>query len=480
MSFLGRKSSTSQSAGTDSDANDAGAGAGSKSKNGALDSSGSPLGRFSQRAPERNTIVGIVFGAIIGLVVAYVIFPAVLTGAAPRHMSQSAIDQWVRMIAVGHAEDLHYDDANSLLALEQVPGPKAVIARLERNAQISASERDAISELKNLDGYIGLVGASAPADPGVVGSSFQILLSLVVVALAVPAAVIAWRSVVPGSAVGASSRRKGSLDAAANAKHSSQVARTKPRTSPATRPSPNWPEEETERSGVIHPQYGVPVLHTVSTFAKGQNYDDSFAIELGPELGNQFLGECGISMSTKVGNELQSVEFWGFDMASQETQTKVFAAPAAVSDPALIAAVGNRVRNPAGDIIGATLGARAIVDTSAIQLQAEIKSVICNYGGGSPNSGIESLQIEILAWQKQGQRFGTATDAALPSAENPFADYSSIVVPSSGQASSPAPPPQTSGQYGSTSPASGSKAGNPPEDDEDDPFGGTGNFMPYS
>ena len=65
-------------------------------------------------------------------------------------------------------------------------------------------------------------------------------------------------------------------------------------------------------------------MRAVSTYVKGQNYDDSFAIEMGPEQGNQFLGECGISVATRVGNELQSVEFWGFDMASQETADQGF------------------------------------------------------------------------------------------------------------------------------------------------------------
>ena len=224
---------------------------------------------------------------------------------------------------------------------------------------------------------------------------------------------------------------------------------------------------------MVHPQFGVPVLHTVSTYVKGQNYDDSFAIELGPELGSQFLGECGISTATRIGNELQSVEFWGFDMASQDTQTKVFAAPAAVSDPALVAAVGNRLRNPSADIVAATLGAKLSVDASAIHIQAEIKSVVCNYGGGSPNSGIESLQIEIIAWQKQGQQSGTSAGTAPPGAE-----YAGVSATPPSQMPSPTPPPPAAS--GIDPSGSTSSQGKPPEDEEDDPFGGTGNFMPYS
>ena len=293
------------------------------------------------------------------------------------------------------------------------------------------------------------------------------------VALAVPAATVVWRTVVPGASSGSAAQRQSAIDTGSGASQAAQVPRTTPRAAPAARPPTSWPEEETERSGVVHPQFGVPVLHTVSTYVKGHNYDDSFAIELGPELGNQFLGECGISTATKIGNELQSVEFWGFDMASQETRTKVFAAPAAVSDPNLVAAVGNRLGNPGTDILAATLGSKLVVDSSAVQIQAEVKSVVCNYGGGSPNSGIESLQIEIIAWQKQSQQFG-ASPGATPAGPE-YANIS-VTAPTS-QMPSPAPPPAAGGSY---DPSTSSSQGKPPEDEEEDPFGGTGNFMPYS
>ncbi len=455
MNFPGRNSSRSQS----SDDN----------------SSASPrtIGKLSQKAPERSTTTAVIAGVIAGMIIAYMVFPVEFTGAAPRHMSQGAIDQWVRMIAVGHSEDIQYDDANARVALQLIPNPQAVVTRLERDAGIPARERDAISALKDIDGFDDLTGALAPADPGLIGSSLQIIISLVAVAIAVPVVTVAWRTLAPAAWSGAGTRRGDNIDAGGSASQAAHMPRATPRAAPAARPPAGWPEEETERSGVVHPQFGVPVLHTVSTYVKGQNYDDSFAIELGPEFGNQFLGECGISTATRIGNELQSVEFWGFDMASQITQTKVFAAPAAVSDPALVASVGNRLNNPSADIVAATLGATLTVDASAIHIQAEIKSVVCNYGGGSPNSGIESLQIEIIAWQKQGQPSGISTGAAAPGPA-----YANVDVTAPGQMPSPAPPPSAASGIdasGSTSPQA-----KPPEDEEEDPFGGTGNFMPYS
>lgn len=437
--------------------------------------------RFSDSAPKRSTVLAILVGMLLGMAAAYIVFPTEYTGVAPRHMSQGAIDQWVRMVAVGHSQDVHYDDANALIALQKIPNPQAVVARLGRNANINASEREAISALQNMDGFNDLTGAVAPADPGLLASGLQIVLALAAVAIAAPVLVIAWRSVLPGGGNDASRERRAARNTVGTAAQVAPRARSQPQASPSATPAPQWPEEETEKSGVLHPQFGVPVLHAVSKYVKGQNYDESFAIELGPEQGNQFLGECGISTATRVGDELQAIEFWGFDMASQETLTKVFAAPAAVSDPALIAAVGNRVKDPTADIVAATSGATLVVDTFSIQLQAEIKSVICNYGGGAPNSGIETLQLEILAWQKQGDYVGKPATSAPPAAENPFVEYSNMEYASSEQMPSTVPPPPVAGQF--DPPKSGSRRagqGQRPEDDEDDPFGGTGNFMPYS
>lgn len=469
MNLPGRKSSRSQSADEIANTTASGRGLSNRAQNDLAGSASGGFGKLDQKGPERNTVTAVILGAVIGMIIAYMVFPAEFTGAAPRHMSQSAIDQWVRMVAVGHSEDIQYDDANARLALQQIPDPQAVVARLERDSNIPGRERDSISALKEIEGFDGLTGSLAPVDPGLIGSGLQILVSLAVIAIAVPGAVVIWRTVVPDAVTASLSKRQDAVDVSGSASQAAQV----PRTTPRTAPTAGWPEEETERSGVVHPQFGVPVLHTVSSYIKGQNFDDSFAIELGPELGNQFLGECGISTATRIGNELQSVEFWGFDMASQETQTKVFAAPAAVSDPALVAAVGNRLQNPGTDIAAATPGAKMVVDSSALQIQAEIKSVVCNYGGGSPNSGIESLQIEIIAWQKQNQGAGATADATPPGAE-----YAKVGVTAPGQMPSPAPPPQAGASYDPSQ--APSPQGKPPEDEEEDPFGGTGNFMPYS
>ena len=91
--------------------------------------------------PERMTVFLVILGMVLGLATAYVIIPTEFTGASPRHMSQQAIEQWVRMVAVGHSEGIHYDDSNALLVLQQIPNPQAVVEGLA--ARYSGSRRRA-------------------------------------------------------------------------------------------------------------------------------------------------------------------------------------------------------------------------------------------------------------------------------------------------------------------------------------------------
>ncbi len=445
-------------------------------------SSNPRIQRLMASAPERATVMLILLGMAVGLITAYVIIPTEFTGASPRHMSQQAIQQWVRMVAVGHSEAIHYDGENALIVLNQIPNPQGVVRNLANSVNIPSAERAALNDLADIPGFADLAGALAPEDPGVFGSSLQVILSLAAVAIGAPILVIAGRTVLPArNSSDAAKRRElrqtstGQAQASASADQTAQQYQAYAEAPP----SAPWGDDETDQSNTIHPQYGVAVLHTLSNYVKGRNFDDSFAIESGPELGGQFLGECGVSAATQVGNELQSVEVWGFDMASQETLTKVFAAPAALGDPALQATLANRVKDPTADVIAAEPSAALLLDSGSIHIQATIKTVVCNYGGGTPNSAIETLQIELIAWHKQSAPSGLPASGYPAPAASPFNEYADLQFGAPSETTSPSPPPTTGGS-GAARPSNSPLAPKRPEDNEDDPFGGTGNFMPYS
>ena len=420
-------------------------------------------------APQRTTIALLMSGMIIGLVVAYVIIPTELTGASPRHMSQQAIEQGVRMVAVGHATAISYDDGNALLVLQQIPEPQATVRSLAANVQIPLAERQALEAITRIPGFNELRGADAPQDPGAVVSSLQVIAALLIVALGAVIAAIAGRGLF-GFGERAATPEDASRLAETSAAPLAAARAHNDFANPSSAPQPQ--RASAPASGTMHPQFGAPVLHILSTFVKGSNYDDSFAIELSHAQNSDFLGECGLSAASQVAGELQSVEFWGFDIQTQETISKFFAAPAAVGDPTVLAAVGERVSDIANDIVATEAGALQVVESSALIIQAEIKAVVCNYGGGLPNSGIESLQIELMAWYKGLGQAAVPADSYPGATASPFNEYAEMPTAPSAQSASPPPPPSAS--------AAASKPKKRPEDEEDDPFGGTGNFMPYS
>ncbi len=435
--------------------------------------------RIAATAPRRGTIALILLGMVIGLITAYLIIPAEFTGASPRRLSPQFTQQWVRMIAVGHSEAIHYDDANALIVLRQIPNPQDMVNGLVNNGNIPAAERAALDALTDIPGFADLRGASAPQDPGIVMSGLQLVLALGAVAAGAIVLVIAARLASSPGFSGEGTQLEEAVQSRSSQVQARSPADVGAQPQAYAEGPAGWDQDETELSGGIHPHYGAPVLHALSTYVKGRNYDDSFAIELAPEAGGQFLGECGLSAATHVGNELQSVELWGFDMASQETLTKVFAAPAALSDPAMQATLANRVRDLTTDLVAAEPGAALILDGGAIHIQAVVKTVICNYGGGTPNSGIETMQIELLAWHKQTVQAGLPASGYPAPAASPFNEYADLQLGPPAETTSPSPPPAASGAF-APRPANTPLKAKRPEDDQDDPFGGTGNFMPYS
>jgi len=490
--------------------------------------------------PKRATIAVLVVGVLLGIFFGYVLAPVEFTGAHPRRLSDSAIDQWVRMVAVGHAEQIAYDDQTALAVLQQIPNPQQNINQLVNDASLPDYERDAIADLQNIPGFSELTGSVAPSDPGVLNSTLAVLLFIGAVMIITPILVLVWRLLIYPNIVA------GLLDQikqATNPEYREEKKRQQDEL--AIQRKIREEKERMQKEQVADVEFGEPVLTTLSIYTKGRNYDDSFAIELGPEQGNQFLGECGAGIATKAGDDMESVEFWAFDMATQDTLTKIFAAPAAINDPTFQAKVSNRVKNPATDIVVAEPGAKLVLgdENNGVRVQAEITTISYSDAGGAPNSAIDNMQMKIVAWQTQGSPVSGAVGAPaggpppVPPAQ-PLPDYNDMQfdpppqmpqgnqpqppaggksmdeyddiqfdpppqMPQGNQSQPPAggrsldeyddiqfdPPPQMPGQNPLKPPPlqmpqDGQPLQPPPlqmpddDDDDDDPFGGTGDFTP--
>jgi hypothetical protein len=395
--------------------------------------------------PTKQTVFLVLLGMIFGMIVGYVISPVEFTGASPRRMNNDAIEQWVRMVAVGYVEEgraneIAYDGPTALAVLQQLPNPKQVVAKLSSDSNLLSHEQEAIARLQNIQGFNELTGTVAPKDPGLVGSLVNILIPLIVMMIVIPIFVIVWRLLIFDNLIAPVINQ---IRRARNPEL--RAAQDKAKKELETLQDIKRIKDEMAENVVADAELGEPVMQTISIYTKGRNYDDSFAIELGPDQGSQFLGECGASIATKAGDDVQSVEFWGFDMATQATLTKIFAAPAAVTDPALQAKLGPRVQNPATDIIAAELGAKLTLETDSIRIQGEIVSVSHNDAGDTPNSGIENMQLKILTWQKQGSPVGMPAGGPppIPPAQ-PLPDYGNIQFEPPPQM--PAAPPPAGGK----------------------------------
>ncbi|HEX2620963.1 MAG TPA: hypothetical protein VHL11_12470, partial [Phototrophicaceae bacterium] len=232
--------------------------------------------------------------------------------------------------------------------------------------------------------------------------------------------------------------------------------------------------EETAAAAATNP-YGAPIMQKLSVYTKGRAFDDSFAIE---DANDMFLGESGATVAKTIGdtNELSAVEIWLFDKEDfVRTLNKLFVSEHAFNDPMLRADLEGRVDNPATDLVVARPGAVIVLETDAIMLQAKIIDI--KYGDNGiqpPNSFFEALKLQVEAWQKSSGGMKTVAVAPVTAAVQaapamPAAPQSSYAPP---PAAAPAYPPPAS--MPPPPPAMPPR----PKPQDDDPFGGTGDFTP--
>jgi hypothetical protein len=214
----------------------------------------------------------------------------------------------------------------------------------------------------------------------------------------------------------------------------------------------------------------------MSVFLMGRGqYDDSFEIEDANEM---FLGECGAAIAETIGEgtptKVAAIEIWLFDKDDfVRTLTGVFATEYAFNDPAIRSKL-----EPKGSVVLLRDGAVLTLDTNTLRLQARI--IKMGYGDAS-NSYIENATIEIAVWRKVGAARAVPAGGPPPLLpEKPLPldiqfDPPPVIPatparPMAAPATPPAMPP--------TMPAAPPSRPLAPQDD--DPFGGTGDFTPIS
>lgn len=485
--------------------------------------------------PTKATVMLVIFGLVVGLLWAYAIQPVEFTGANPHRLNQDAQDQWIKMVAANFDRGF-YAEEQAIDLLSRVDNPTQAIQRMLNDPGLSVPDREALQSIGFLAQGIG--GTPTPVAPGFFGELLNgWLLPIILLVIIIPIFTLLWRLLIFPNLVAPLLQR---ARMAVNKDYRAQIQ--KQRDEIKIQQEQRRLASEMAKLSSVDEELGEPIMKRASIFQEGRSYDDSFEIELPLDKGGDFLGQCGSVVAEATSPDPVAVEVWLFDMLSQQNLKRIFITPEANNDPTTRRRVEQDVDNPATDIIVATPGSVATINSDKLRLQAKLITVESN-----PDGRFKSFQMQLQAWQKDGRAGAVPTGASgfaapppIPPAQ-PLPDYSDMTFdpppmppsapspqppgfgtpapsgiqplqPPQGQPMSPppmsppqSPPPQSPPpQSPPMSPPQGGQFGQPPqpqyppqqppqgqpmsppsmpypppmEEDDDDPFGNTGDFTP--
>lgn len=418
--------------------------------------------------PRRATIIALALGVIIGLIWAYGVSPVIFYDADPRTLDQSWQDEWVRLIAdrytTASASGVTTSefDASIINLLRAIDHPVEVAERLGITAP----------------GFLNLAqqaepGAPAP-QPNTVGNILPFIVAPLLVAVVAVVLIVIWGVLIYPNIVVPILKRVGVIKTA-------ETDEATKRTMEALRQAREAEARARETPAQMNPELGEPVTRRMSVYIMGRGqFDDSFEIE---DKNEMFLGECGATIAETIGTgepeKVTAVEVWLFDKDDfVRTMTNVFASEYAFNDPAIRSKLETK-----GDLVLAKPGATAILETNSLRMQARIVDMTYGTGPLPPNSYFERLTIELSVWQRKDGAPATAIPVPAaaaapqtfipppPAAPTTYTPAPSYSPPPAAPSFTPPPPQTLPGQQPTRQP--------PPRQD-DDPFGGTGDFTPVS
>ncbi|GAB1422114.1 hypothetical protein MASR2M15_23270 [Anaerolineales bacterium] len=460
--------------------------------------------------PTKATIILLVVGVIIGLLWAWLLNPPIFYNADISQLDSASRDDWVKTVASSYALGL-YDEEVTQLRLDRIEDPQGTVERLIATTQ--GDEREVLEDVLPLTN--GLEGTAAPHPSGFLGELFAFLLPIILVVVITPILLVIWRLLFyPNVVLGINQRIKMARDPEYRAEVGKQRAELA-RLQEMKRAKDTLRQDTSNDTTNI---LGQPAMTQLSIFTEGRTYDDSFEIELGPAQGNKFLGQCGATISESISPNQSAVEIWLFDISSQEDLRKVFVSP--TINPAYINQLAADVKNPSTDLISPdeTL---EIVSNNLI-LHGKLKDVTYREDGQ-----FKGFNLQLFAWQKQAEPVIAPVSTApayvppaaapiIPPASEPMRpDYetpayqapvsSGFSTPSGSVLNPPSafnfddieedddddgimmPPANFDSPFGRAPEAFSSPPPPAPsrplfptdeEDDDNDPFGGSGDFTP--
>lgn len=417
--------------------------------------------------PNASTVAALVAGVLIGLIWAYALAPTVFYNADPSSLDQSWQNEWVSLLADRYAlattSGAATDELNNsmITLLHAVDNPVGIVDNLSQARQIPTGFRD-LAQLAE-------PGKAAPR-PSAVGSIAPFIIAPIVVVIVAVILIVVWGLLIYGNIVEPILKRLGIVKTVATDAATLKTMESLRAAKDAEAKAKELPQVQNE--------LGTPVIRRMSVYIMGRGqYDDSFEIEDSNEM---FLGECGATIAETIGTgepeKVTAVEVWLFDKDDfVRTMTNVFVSEHAYNDPAIRSKLETK-----GDLVLIGPGAVATLDTNTLRLQARIVDMAYGTGPLPPNSYFDKLTIEMAVWQKPA---GAAMPVAapvtmsMPAAAPPAQTYMPPPPPVSQAYAPPPAPPQS---LPSAAPQPPLPSPLPPRRQDDDPFGGTGDFTPIS
>jgi hypothetical protein len=343
---------------------------------------------------QRKTLVlligGGVLGLLLGLLVAWVLWPVQWTNATPSHLRSDFQADYIAWVAEQYASSGDLEWAGAKLGVEfweegELAEKLDELAQ-ERGGQTAIRLRALAQALELAPAATAEGQEPEPTSEPTDGTGVRSLAMVCGVALLVVAVV--------GGGVYLFNRLR---------KPQAGQAVTGTGVEVATRPV----EEVSWGPG------GPPLAQFVTTYALGDDhYDPSFSIEL--ESG-EFMGECGVGISETVGvgapNKVTAFEVWLFDKNDIRTVTRVLMSDYAFHDEALRTKLA-----PKGEPVLAGTDEDIVLETKTLRVRARIVEAAYGEGNLPPDSFFEKLTIDLAAWviSVEGEEAQPVADADAP------------------------------------------------------------------
>lgn len=333
--------------------------------------------------------LGVVVGLILGLVIAWGIWPVQWTDAAAEHLRPDLREDYLRM------------------AIYTTTGTGNGSIATKAWSELGGTAEDTLAAVRNEPAYLAsdqiasfgaIVGAEVaeptpPAEETTIpeeeegrGVNWLLLGGLCVVLLLV--AGVVFYMLVLRDKMGSGEQPDTLSSHGASPEEGGWFKEDQERFASDIHEGLETPEED---------QQTMPVAQFMTTYMVGDDlYDDSFSIDAPT---GEFLGECGVGISETVGvgepKRVAAFELWLFDKNDIQTVTKVAMSEHAYEDEKI------RVRlESKGEPILAETGKQVLLETATLQLEARIVDMEYGEGAAPDRSFFERLTLELSVWQK--------------------------------------------------------------------------------